>query len=107
MGRANLNRRKPKMKMWMASVVVVGPDNKIPLVMDTMKPSPHFWKFPGGHSQPGETEGDTARREVLEETGLEIEELEYLAHEYRDGHTAYLLAARVDSFDQLKERGNE
>ena len=30
------------------------------------------WSFPKGHVEPGETERQTARREVKEETGLEI-----------------------------------
>lgn len=31
------------------------------------------WSFPKGHVEPGETEGETARREVLEETGIRAE----------------------------------
>ena len=31
------------------------------------------WAFPKGHVEPGESEEQTARREVLEETGVEIE----------------------------------
>lgn len=31
------------------------------------------WSFPKGHMEPGETELDTARREVWEETGLCVE----------------------------------
>jgi 8-oxo-dGTP pyrophosphatase MutT (NUDIX family) len=30
------------------------------------------WSFPKGHVEPGETERQTARREVLEETGLVV-----------------------------------
>jgi 8-oxo-dGTP pyrophosphatase MutT (NUDIX family) len=30
------------------------------------------WSFPKGHVEPGETERQTARREVLEETGLDV-----------------------------------
>lgn len=29
-----------------------------------------YWDFPKGHIEPGETEGQTVRREVQEETGL-------------------------------------
>ncbi len=29
--------------------------------------------FPKGHVEPGETEAETARREILEETGIEVE----------------------------------
>lgn len=31
------------------------------------------WGFPKGHAEPGETEEQTARREILEETGLDLE----------------------------------
>ena len=30
------------------------------------------WSFPKGHMEPGETEVDTAQREVMEETGIDI-----------------------------------
>ena len=33
------------------------------------------WDFPGGYMEPGETTEETARREVREETGLDIGEL--------------------------------
>ena len=31
------------------------------------------WIFPKGHLEPGESPAETARREVLEETGIEVE----------------------------------
>ncbi len=31
------------------------------------------WSFPKGHVEPGETEAETARREIREETGLEVQ----------------------------------
>ncbi len=33
------------------------------------------WALPGGHLEPGESVEDCARREVLEETGLSVEDL--------------------------------
>ena len=35
----------------------------------------HTWDFPGGYMEPGESTEETARREVREETGLEIGEM--------------------------------
>lgn len=37
------------------------------------------WNCPGGKAEPGERPEDCARREVLEETGLEIKRLQHLA----------------------------
>lgn len=38
------------------------------------------WAFPKGHVEPGESEEDTARREVREETGAEVRILPGLRH---------------------------
>jgi 8-oxo-dGTP pyrophosphatase MutT (NUDIX family) len=75
--------------------------------MDKSKERPYYWKFPGGRSERGETPTQTARREVEEETGLVISDLELLANEPRHGHIAFLFAAKTESFETLKERGND
>ncbi|MFZ2668010.1 MAG: NUDIX domain-containing protein, partial [Lactococcus raffinolactis] len=41
---------------------------------------PHFWDIPGGSVEPGETPQEGARREAVEEIGLEIS-LEKIIHE--------------------------
>jgi 8-oxo-dGTP pyrophosphatase MutT (NUDIX family) len=43
---------------------------------------PHRWCLPGGHVDPGEDPLDSAHRELLEETGLKVEEL----HLFWQGH---------------------
>ncbi|XP_005666946.1 nucleoside diphosphate-linked moiety X motif 6 isoform X4 [Sus scrofa] len=44
-----------------------------------------MWKFPGGLSEPGEDIGDTAVREVFEETGIKSEFMSLLS--IRQQHT--------------------
>jgi len=45
------------------------------LVRRRYPPFAGYWSFPGGHVEPGESVLEAARRELLEETGLEAEPL--------------------------------
>jgi 8-oxo-dGTP diphosphatase len=56
-----------------ASVLILGPDESTVLIHDETKPSPRYWKFPGGKKEFGETPFTTAVRETKEETGLDID----------------------------------
>lgn len=54
-----------------ASVVVVRRDAVL-MVERGKPPLGGLWSFPGGKSEPGENPEQTARRELLEETGLRV-----------------------------------
>ncbi|MGW2842931.1 NUDIX hydrolase [Streptomyces sp. NPDC001493] len=56
-----------------ALVIVEREDGKILL---TRRTDTGEWSLPGGHMEPGETIQDTARREVREETNIEVGDLE-------------------------------
>jgi 8-oxo-dGTP pyrophosphatase MutT (NUDIX family) len=56
-----------------ASVILMNDRDEILLQQRTDN---GFWGTPGGAMEPGESLEETARREVLEETGLRAEELE-------------------------------
>ena len=51
------------------------------LCVNESKPCPHLgtWAFPGGHLEYGETFDACAKREVLEETGLPVVRIQFLA----------------------------
>lgn len=67
-------------------------------VLLTQREDFEVWCLPGGHTDPGESVAETARREALEETGLEVELTRLVGLYARtgalQGHVA-LFAARV------------
>ncbi|WP_019170579.1 NUDIX hydrolase [Pseudaminobacter salicylatoxidans] len=64
-------------------------DDSILLVKRGQAPSRGYYAFPGGRVEPGETDEQAARRELLEETGLEVGEImplrAYMIEAERDG----------------------
>lgn len=63
--------------------------DSILLVKRGQAPSRGYYAFPGGRVEPGETNEQAARRELLEETGLEVGEImplrAYMIEAERDG----------------------
>jgi 8-oxo-dGTP diphosphatase len=57
-------------------LLIALPDQRLVLVR--RKFPPLGWALPGGFAEVGETLGEAARREALEETGLQVELLEQL-----------------------------
>ena len=62
--------------------------NRVLLVRRGQAPSRGFYAFPGGRVEPGETLEAAARRELLEETGLEAGELSPLTKVLIEGDSA-------------------
>ena len=96
-------------KTEIAAVVLIVTPLGIPLVRDPAKPSPIFWKLPGGHGEAGEDARMCAVREAKEETGLdlsdsELKEVDVMA---KDSHTLTIFQAKLSSLDGLQKEGNE
>jgi ADP-ribose pyrophosphatase YjhB (NUDIX family) len=53
--------------------VIRDADGRLLVVRRANPPSRGLWSIPGGRVEPGETPVDAVRREVREETGLEVE----------------------------------
>jgi len=85
------------------AVIVVGEEG-IPVVLEPRRKigsqRVRWWKFPGGHGDPGETPKESAVREVFEETNIEIseKELQFLLVEDRQDpvpHQFYLFCVNT------------
>lgn len=63
-----------------ASTVVFDDDGRVLIVQRAKPPFEGRWSLPGGHIEPGETAEAAARREVGEETGIEVTILGHLTH---------------------------
>ena len=70
-------RRYPKSPMAGVGAIVVGAKGVL-LVKRDKEPGRGLWSLPGGVIEIGETHRDAIKREVLEETGIEIELLDLI-----------------------------
>ncbi|XP_055943440.1 nucleoside diphosphate-linked moiety X motif 6-like [Argiope bruennichi] len=65
--------------------MVINDKNQVLTIQEKYHQTPH-WKLPGGYSNPGEDFGDTARREVFEETGIESKFVSVVALRHHHKH---------------------
>lgn len=61
--------RSPRLK----ARVLVERDGQVLLVRHAKRKQKAFWCLPGGNADPGESIAEAARRELLEETGVEVD----------------------------------
>ena len=63
----------------LGAIAVVLHEDRVLLARRRKEPDAGLWGFPGGHVEWGETALDAAARELLEETGVVAEPLDYIA----------------------------
>jgi 8-oxo-dGTP diphosphatase len=79
------------------AVVVLFASGKVVLVRNVRR----AWEFPGGRREDGESYQETAVREVFEETGATISDIEYLGHYVAPtGQITVITCAEALSFQQ-------
>ncbi|MGN9840919.1 NUDIX hydrolase [Nonomuraea sp. H19] len=61
------------MRVNCVGAIVFDDSGRILLIKRGRPPGAGLWSIPGGRLEPGETDADGLRREVLEETGLRVE----------------------------------
>ena len=88
-----------------ASVVIIR-KSRFLLVERARPPAQGLYAFPGGRAHPGETVENAARRELLEETGLTVENLQLLRRIDLDGSDPeHLVTYRLHVFLAGKAAG--
>jgi len=92
-----------------AALIIIKSGHEVVLVKDESKPSPHYWKLPGGKIEEGETPLEGALREAGEEavTGLNPDDFLHLATVDRKNHLLYVYAVEAPDPCDIRERGEE
>ena len=93
-----------------AGGIVFKEDNgRIYYLVNTAKNNKNHWVFPKGHIETGESPEQTARREVLEETGIAARIIQYAgsnSYQFEDEnvYTAFYLMKFTDKQGQKEDR---
>lgn len=82
--------------------VVIENENGEVLLLDHVFRPASGWGIPGGFIERGEQPEQTARREILEETGLEIKDLKFFRARTSDRHIEIVCHARASGTPQIK-----
>ncbi|MBU6500520.1 MAG: NUDIX hydrolase [Patescibacteria group bacterium] len=90
------------------AVLIITPQG-IPLIRDPKKPSPVYWKAPGGRGSGAESAEEVALREIREEIGIKLkkEDLSAIYREDKGSHILTMFRADLPALPQLKTRGDE
>lgn len=91
-----LRQKVGKMPLILVGAVVIIADNNNKVLLQERTHPHKVWGLPGGLMELAESTVETAKREVFEETGLSVEELELL--NIYSGQEFYTVAANGDPF---------
>ncbi|HUZ93023.1 MAG TPA: NUDIX domain-containing protein [Candidatus Paceibacterota bacterium] len=107
--KSNSAKQAPAPNRGFAVVVLIITPQGIPLIRDPKKPSPVFWKVPGGRSVGNETAEAVAVREIKEEIGVTLSsrDLMKVHEENRGSHVLACFTAKLGALPKLKAAGDE
>ena len=86
-----------------AGAIVLNPKNEVLLLHHILRPG-SGWGIPGGFLDHGEQPDEAVRREVLEETGIEITDVDLLRMQTLNRHIEFVYSARSDGDPRVLSR---
>ncbi len=78
-----------------AGVIVVNDENQILLLNHVLRPK-SGWGIPGGFLKAGEQPAEAARREIFEETGLKISNVQFIEARTIKRHVEFIFSAAAN-----------
>ena len=90
-----------------AATCIVEQDGKILMIRRALQPGIGLWSVPGGYVDRGEVVEEAAAREVLEETGLEVEVQRLVGLFSEQGHPVIVAAFEARKTGGALEAGPE
>ena len=85
------------------AVIITNAEGKVLLLEHFLRPA-SGWGIPGGFIEYGEQPVEAARRELREETGIELKNLEMVRVRTLNRHIEMLFRAESDDTPQIKSR---
>jgi 8-oxo-dGTP diphosphatase len=103
--RARLALIRSTQKKFTVSVaaIIIDRDGKVLILEHLLRPG-SGWGIPGGFIEPGEQPETAIRREIREETGIELENLKMLRVRTINRHVEILFRAESDGTAEVKSR---
>ena len=86
-----------------AGAIVLNSDNEVLLLHHVLRPG-SGWGIPGGFLDHGEQPDDAVRREILEETGIELTNVRLIKMQTLNRHIEFVYAARSDGEPRVLSR---
>ncbi len=101
--------KKPKKIDLVVSALIEDDDKVLLIKRKKNKSFPSHWGIPTGKVKPGETLEEAIKREVREETNLDIEILEpyHLTQEFHDDHHHIVIAFKVKIISGHPKAGSD